>query len=447
MTDIPGPTWPWHPELLARAVPRYTSYPTAAEFGDAVGPVDFARALEATVWDAGISLYVHIPYCHEICWYCGCNTGAANRTARLAAYIEALRLELDMVAEMLGGRAPLTRVAFGGGSPNALSAGTFDDLCARIETLFDTSAAVRSIEIDPRSLTADFAAAIGHHGFRSASLGVQTFSPAIQAAIGRVQPAETIIRATGLLRGAGIRSLNFDLMYGLPGQTSDDLADSLERSVALGADRLAVFGYAHVPDMLPRQRRIDASCLPDVEARFRQAGLAHGLLVGAGYRPVGFDHFARPSDPLGQAAAHGLVHRNFQGFTDDPAQVLIGVGASAISQFPDLLIQNEKNAGRYRMSLSAGRFAHTRGIGRDAGERQRARLIESLLCRGEAMLPTLSDWPLILSRLEPFLSRGLVTLDARRLAVTPDGLPYARVVASLFDRHRHVAATAFSNAI
>ena len=338
--------WPYYPELLATPVPRYTSYPTAAEFHDGVGCEEQHRGLRAVSSSEPVSLYFHIPYCREICWYCGCNTGRANRAQRLVSYLASLHREIEKVGEILGGRGQVERVALGGGSPNAISAVQFRALVAAIKEAFPSAKhATWSIEIDPRGFEEDFAGAIEEAGFARASLGVQTFDPVIQSKIGRVQPAEMIDRAIALLRAAGVSSLNVDLMYGLPGQTRGHLLNSVTKSLDAGADRMAVFGYAHVPELIARQRRIDATALPDAKERFAQAEEARALLIKRGWSAVGFDHFARPGDPLERAAKSSRVRRNFQGFTDDPCDTLIGIGASAISRFPNALVQNEHNAG------------------------------------------------------------------------------------------------------
>lgn len=439
--------WTYQPDLLATPVPRYTSYPTAAEFNDAIGPQDMATALDRVAPEAELSLYLHIPFCHEICWYCGCNTGAANRTARLDAYLARLSDEIELVARRLDGRGKVGRIAFGGGSPNAIAAEAFARLVAQAKSAFGADAPVLSVEIDPRGFDADWAAAIGAAGVSRASLGVQTFDPAIQAAIGRIQPREDIAAAVRLLRGAGIASINFDLMYGLPGQSTDLLEASLDQSIALGADRMAVFGYAHVPHLIPRQRRIDAAALPDARQRFEQAALAHARLVGAGYAPVGFDHFAVPGDALAIAAREARLRRNFQGFTEDESDILIGLGASAISQFPDRLLQNEKNAGRWHMAVAAGRFAAARGLRRSIDDQWRAAAIEELLCQGRADLAAIHDRGAIAARLAPFAALKLVRWEGSVLMLAPDALPYARVIASALDAYRGPAPVRFSSAV
>lgn len=439
-------SWRYIPELLATPVPRYTSYPTAAEFHESVGAAEMHAALAEVTDDEPITLYLHIPYCHEICWYCGCNTGAANKTKRLDSYLEALRDEIDLIAALLAGRGRVTRISFGGGSPNAITPQAFLQLVAQLRSRFRGEGATISVELDPRTLDTGFIGALGAAGVTHASLGVQTFEPAVQQAIGRIQPAAMVADVVRKLRAAGVRSLNFDLMYGLPQQGLAELQSTLDLALGLRPDRVALFGYAHVPHLIPRQRRIDGDALADAETRFAQAALGHVRLTGAGYRAVGFDHFALPADPLAAAAEKKTVRRNFQGFTDDPNETVIGFGASAISRFPGALIQNEKNAGRYRTLLSEGQVPAARGIVRSAEDRSRGAVIEAILCHGEARIEDPLAWEARM-RLAEFEQHGLIGWEGHTLRLQPDALPYARTIAARFDAYRDTAPTRFSNAI
>lgn len=439
--------WTYYPELLTTPVPRYTSYPTAAEFTERVGLAEMKRELAHVDRDASLSLYVHIPYCREICWYCGCNTGAANRQNRLSAYLEALEREIALVAQQLGRRGMVRHIAFGGGSPNALAPVEFVRLLQQILLCFLHDDPECAVELDPRSLDSQWISVLGAAGVHRVSMGVQTFAPHVQRAIGRVQPAALIESAVTRLRAEGIASINFDLMYGLPGQSFNDLEDTLERTIALAPERIALFGYAHVPQLLPRQRRIDATRLPGQAERFAMASLGYDRLTAAGYEAVGFDHFARPDDMLARAKRLGMLRRNFQGFTADPSEVLIGLGATAISSFSGAIIQNEKNAGRYRMRLSAGWLPAERGVLLDEADRRHGQVIEDILCRGEARITT--D---MLNRangieLARFEQYGLVTFKNAVLRLAPDALPYARSIAALFDSYRQPGAKTFSSAI
>ncbi|WP_427963378.1 oxygen-independent coproporphyrinogen III oxidase [Altererythrobacter sp.] len=436
--------WPYYPELLETPVPRYTSYPTAAEFGE-IDPLAYRKALERVEGD--ISLYVHIPFCEKICFYCGCNTGAAGRKQRLDSYLSALHQETETVAALVPQDAQVRRISFGGGSPNAIQPDEFVALASLLKARFACQDPITSIELDPRTMTQEWADAIARVGIERASLGVQTFAEHCQVAIGRVQPEELIVRTVDWLRDAGVTSLNFDLMYGLPRQTREDLLDTLHRTRVLGADRVALFGYAHVPHLVPRQRAIDATGLPDQAERFAMADMGYTYLCTHGYTPVGFDHFAKPGgDPLAHAALDGTLHRNFQGFTDDAAPNLIGLGSSAISSFPDLLVQNEKNSGRYRMVASQGLLVGNRGIWRSADDRYRGAVIERLLCSGKAKVggKLLAE---VQPALEPFVSRGLAAIEDDTVIIRQHGLPYARTVAALFDPYRQQSGRRFSSAV
>lgn len=433
----------YHPDLLARLVPRYTSYPTAAQFTGAVGARELAAQLDAVSPSTSLSLYVHIPYCHDICWYCGCNTGGANRAARLAAYVEALEQEISLVSARLGGRGKVARIAFGGGSPNALPLLDFVRLQQQLLICFDACDARVSVELDPRGLDEKWIAALAAMGVDRVNLGVQTFAPHVQKAIGRVQPMESVEAAARQLRRRDV-AVGFDLMYGLPHQSQADLIQTLEQAIRLRPARVALFGYAHMPALLPRQRRIDDSALPDNAERFAMAAIGQETLLDAGYRAVGFDHFALPDDSLAITAENGALRRNFQGFTDDDSTILIGLGASAISSFPGVIVQNEKSAGRYRMLVSSGRMTANRGVRRTAADRRTARIIEDILCRQRA---DIGDVRTPLQRLEPFVARGLIALEGTRLTVLPDGQPYARAIAASFDAYLRPAEGRFSSAI
>jgi oxygen-independent coproporphyrinogen III oxidase len=439
--------WPYHPELLAGNVPRYTSYPTAAEFHDGVGAPKMAEALSRIGDDEPVSLYVHIPYCQKICWYCGCNTGAAGRTQRLTSYLSALEAEIATIAEKLDGRGRVTHIAFGGGSPNAIAPVEFVRLVDRLLTMFSCHQPHISVELDPRVFGADWASTMAHCGVARVSLGVQSFSDSIQRAIGRVQPLAMVESCMAQLRDAGIAAINFDLMYGLPGQSVDDLHATLDTAVKLAPSRIALFGYAHMPHMFPRQRQIDGSNLPGSGERFAMAEAGFRRLTDAGYVAIGFDHFARADDSLAVAAMQGKVRRNFQGFTDDRCATLIGLGASAISQFPDYIIQNEKNAGRYRMLALASHIPALRGVQRTADDRLRAGLIEQLLCTGRCgpIPPDIRND--VRCGLEPFISRGLAQMEAGAIAIEAAGLPYSRMIASRLDVYRSAGSTKFSLAV
>ena len=444
----------YHPDLAAQSVPRYTSYPTALAFTTRVGAERQALALLGIERDTPVSLYLHVPYCHEICWYCGCNTGALGKPARLDDYVDALLSEIGTVAALVDGR--ITSVHFGGGSPNVLSSLQLRRIADAIRDQFGVDdAAEWAMEIDPRGFDAERAATLADIGVRRVSIGAQTFSPAIQRAIHRVQPLAIVAEAIDLLHAVGIRHVNLDLMYGLPTQTCDDIADSVAEALKLRPSRVAMFGYAHVPSMLPRQRMIDAATLPGTEERFRQSALAARLMTQAGYRPIGFDHFARPCDSLARAADAGRLRRNFQGFTDDQAGAVIGLGASAISQFDNVIVQNEKHVGRYRDMVRRGCLAGVRGVVRDAEDRLRAAIIERVLCDGEIDLQEVcSEHQLAPSllvdafvALAPLDDRGITAWAGSRLFVRDADRCYRRLVAAAFDAGRTRSARAASVAV
>lgn len=427
--------WPYHPDLLAQPVPRYTSYPPATAFTPDVAAPAQAEALERLAPATPISLYVHIPYCRSICWYCGCNTGLAGKAERLHAYLDALEAEVGLVARMLGGRGRLKRIAFGGGSPNAIDPVAFVRLVDRLMTVYAGGDTEISVEIDPRAFSVEWATTLAITQVSRVSFGVQCFDPEIQAAIGREQPVAMIETCVAALRARGMRSINFDLMYGLPLQTLEKLDHTLDHVLRMQPDRIALFGYAHLPGMFPWQRRIDAATLPDMRLRFDLAAHGHDRLVAAGYQPIGFDHFARPGDALAIARSNGRLHRNFQGFTDDASPVVIGFGASAISMFPDRIIQNEKKAGDYRALCAGGQLAGARGVMRADEDRRRAAIIEALLCQGTAECGDALASGDVRARLDSLARQGLVHIDGERLTLSPDALPYTRHIAASFDTH------------
>ncbi len=439
--------WPYYPDLLAGNVPRYTSYPTAVEFRESVGIQEFEQALDKIDADDALSLYVHIPYCHQICWYCGCNTGASGKTHRLTAYLTALETEIALIAGKLGGRGRVKNIAFGGGSPNAIAPVGFVRILDRIFTTFSCEQPNISVEIDPRIFNPVWAATLGHCGVSRVSFGVQSFSDHIQQAIGRIQPVETIEDCITQLRHVGINAFNFDLIYGLPRQSVSDLQATLDISIKLAPNRIALFGYAHMPNLFPRQRRIHDCDLPDSEQRFAMAAFGNHQLTSAGYMAIGFDHFARPDDSLSIASAKGTLHRNFQGYTDDNCPIMIGLGASAISGFPDFLFQNEKHVGIYRTRALAQNFTVSRGVHRTAIDRVRGALIEKLLCTGNSGPVPADILESAKPRLDIFASNKLARIESSSIVIERAGLPYSRAIASTLDDYRVAGGKQFSVAI
>jgi len=418
-----------------RPVPRYTSYPTAAQFTPSVGPPEHARWLR-DLNAVPASLYLHVPFCRELCWYCACHTMAMSRPGTLDSYAEALLAELEAVAR-LAPNLILDGVQWGGGTPSQLGSARLETIGKRVGALFDRRCdAETSLEIDPRHCDAAIAAAVAAIGVTRVSLGVQDFDAGVQAAINRRQSHADTAAALERLRRAGIRRFNIDLVYGLPRQTLATLATTLDLALQLDPDRFAVFGYAHVPWMKPHQKLIDEASLPDNAMRMAMADLVAERLAGAGYRRIGLDHYARPGDRLAQAAAGGNLHRTFQGYVADRSRHVVGLGASAISSLPRGFTQNIADPAGY-MAAIAGGFATARGV-----VLTRDDIIERMMCDSAADLATLChrhrvdpDAFLATIDLERFERDGLVQRDGARLQVTEAGRPYVRFICAAFDRH------------
>ncbi len=423
-------------------LPRYTSYPPANRFGPSVDAGVYRGWLAGLDPEATLSLYVHIPFCQSLCWYCGCHTTVPNDTDRVDRYVSVLLSEIDLVADALGPRRPVANVHFGGGTPTILEPRNFLALAAALRSRFRFQPGVEfAVEVDPRGLDQARIDALAEAGVTRVSLGVQDLDPEVQRAINRVQPFDLVERAVDGLRRAGITALNADLMYGLPHQTIEHVARSARAVAGLGVDRVAVFGYAHVPWFKANQRAIDDDALPGAEQRFDQAVVAAATLDELGYDAIGFDHFARPDDPLAIAAATGRLRRNFQGYVVDPADAVIGFGASSIGSLPDGYIQNEAHLKRWADRVAVGHLPVARGVALAAEDRLRRAVIERLLCDGVvdaaevALGQGLAVDPLLgafeaLHRLE---GDGLVTLRSWTVRTTPLGRRYLRNVAACFD--------------
>jgi oxygen-independent coproporphyrinogen III oxidase len=434
------------PALLAaydRPVPRYTSYPTAAQFTPSVGPVQHAEWLR-DLNEASASLYVHVPFCKELCWYCACHTMAMNRPGTLDSYSDALLAELEALARAVPGLI-LDGVQWGGGTPSQLGATRLEAVGKRIAELFDRRCdAEVSLEIDPRYFDCGMATAAAAIGVTRASLGVQDFDEGVQAAINRRQSFEDTAGAIDRLSAVGIGRFNIDLVYGLPRQTPETLAATLDLALKLGPDRIAVFGYAHVPWMKAHQKLIDDKALPDNALRAVMSALVAERLVAAGYRRIGLDHYARPGDRLARAAADGTLHRNFQGYVADQAAFVAGIGASAISSLPRGLTQNVADPARYMAIANQREFATARGIAFTRDDRLRAAIIERLMCQNAVDLEILCrehrvDPAVFRASLDPDLDRleraGLIRRMDAQVTVTETGRPFVRFVCAAFDRH------------
>ena len=439
--------------LLALAearVPRYTSYPTAAQFGP-VEEATYRRWLREGVRPGdSLSLYLHVPYCRDLCWYCACHAKPTRSEARIQAFAEALEAEAALLADALPAHAGVSHLHFGGGTPSILGPERLSSVMQALHARFGLRPGAEiAIELDPRTLDESMVDRLGALGFTRASLGVQDIAPEVQARIGRPQPKELVAVAVERLRRAGIGGINLDLMYGLPGQDVSHVEASARFAAELGADRIAVFGYAHVAWMKPHQKAIDAATLPGIEERMEQAEAAEAVLTKAGYAALGLDHFARPEDPLARAAAEGRLRRNFQGYTTDRAPVLLGLGTSAIGSLPGGHVQNMLDERSHAAAVAEGRLPVARGVAVTAEDQWRGRMIERLMCDFTLDLhevPTGALTP-VLERMAPLAGQGLVELEPGRVTVTPAGRRFVRQVAACFDTYLAPAALRHSSAV
>ncbi|MBD8067148.1 oxygen-independent coproporphyrinogen III oxidase [Devosia sp. PTR5] len=442
-------------DRYATAVPRYTSYPTAPHFHTGITPETYARWLKTLGQDATLSLYLHIPFCDRLCWFCGCHTKHTLRYEPVARYLDALFAEIDWVGQQLAGRGRVIAIHLGGGSPTLLTPADLLALRAHLAKTFTLAADVEiSIEIDPNDIDDGRYDAMVAFGLTRASLGVQDFDPVVQKAINRLQSFEQTKAVVDAMRARGVRSVNLDLLYGLPYQSEATLARTVEAALSLDPDRIALFGYAHVPWMKPHQKMIPDAALPDAHARFAQAQMAARMLTSAGMTAVGFDHFARPGDSLAIATGNGTLRRNFQGYTDDAADALIGLGASAIGQLPQGYVQNLVPTAQYMECVSGGAGATAKGFALTPEDRLRAHAIMTLLCRfaltprdvggfGAAGRALLEE-----ARTIALLDKdGLVEMDGETFRVTERGRPFVRTIAARFDRYLNAGAARHSLAV
>ncbi|WP_292046710.1 MULTISPECIES: oxygen-independent coproporphyrinogen III oxidase [unclassified Brevundimonas] len=440
-------------DLIARYdanAPRYTSYPTAAQFTPAVGAEQWGGWLTRAPLDQAVSLYLHIPFCKRLCWYCGCNTRAVNRESVIASYVDLLLREADLVLERIGRPVRVGSIHLGGGTPNMLAPADLERLFSGLAARFDLGDCFEiAAELDPEVLTPEWVEAAGRIGLTRASLGVQDLSPDVQAAVNRPERFETIRWAVQALRAQGLVSLNLDLMYGLPRQTAEHVVTTLGVVTTLRPERIALFGYAHVPWMKPHQKLIKDAELPDAPLRFLQSQAAARYLAGKGWTPIGLDHFALPHDGLAAAQRSGQLRRNFQGYTTDQAPVLIGLGVSSISRTPDGYVQNLSLEREWRAAVSAGRLAAARGVALSAQDVFVGAIIERLMCDfavDVAEVAARHDRPVASvagawTILERFAEDELIEIDGQRLSVTALGRPFVRAVCAAFDP----AAVAIAN--
>ncbi len=437
-------------------LPRYTSYPTAPLFAPAIAAPTYAQWLAELPAATKTSLYLHVPFCRSMCWYCGCHTTITRRDAPISDYVGILRREIELVAGKVVASLPVHHVHFGGGTPTIVEPEVLLSLAALLRTAFNVvPEAEIAVEIDPRTLSPEMTVALGTAGLTRASLGVQSFDPRVQKAINRIQSVATTATAVEGLRAAGIRGINFDLIYGLPLQTVASCIDTVRQCLDLRPDRFSVFGYAHVPDFKKHQRKINEADLPASDARHDQAAAIAEALVAAGYVRIGFDHFARADDAMVRAQAEGRLRRNFQGYTTDPCETLIGFGASAIGRLPQGYVQNEVVLGRYADRIMQDALATSKGYRLTADDRLRAELIERLMCdlavdvdalcaRHGAAPATLAP---ALERLRRLADDGIVHLDGPRVVVADHARLLVRSVASAFDAYPTQSARTFSRAV
>jgi oxygen-independent coproporphyrinogen III oxidase len=425
-------------------VPRYTSYPTAPHFGPAVDGARYERWLGELDPAAPLSLYLHIAYCAEMCWFCGCHTKATKRYAPIAGYLEALLQEIALVASKLPARMGLAHVHFGGGSPTVLKPADFTRMVETLRDHFDVRPGAEiAIELDPRTADEDYVIAMVAAGVTRASIGVQDFNPLVQRTINRIQPFEVTERVILWLRAHGIHAINMDLCYGLPHQTVGSILETVERAASLRPARIALFGYAHVPWMKTHQKLIPEAALPDMAERWRQYEASSARLQELGYVAIGLDHFALPDDALVVAQKNGNLHRNFQGYTTDAAPALIGLGASAIGALPQGYVANEIPIERYKTLVRAGRLPVTRGIAISDDDRLRRTVIERLMCDMHVDLDSIAAlygkagdvFASELASLTGLENDGIVRRDGHRLVVTEEGKPLVRAACAVFDRY------------
>ncbi len=431
-------------QYATRTVPRYTSYPTAPHFHDGVTAQDYAGWLAGLDPEKPISLYLHVPFCRQLCWYCGCNMKLASKQAPITQYAGTLMQELGLIARYLPFRITISHLHWGGGTPTSLEPDDLERAMEAVRAKFDISPdAELAIESDPRTLTSEMIERIGQLGFTRASFGVQEFDAKVQAAINRIQPPDMVRTSVDGLRQAGVGGINFDLIYGLPHQRVDSLLTTIEQCMEMRPDRIALFGYAHVPWMAKKQRLINEAALPGATERIEQAKAAAQALDKAGYVAIGLDHFARPEDGLARAAADGTLRRNFQGYTTDRAETLLGVGATSIGRTPKGHIQNIAETGAWARSVQAGVLPVAKGYALTDDDALRGRVIEALMCQGGVDLAEsairfgiAADWYAHLEgELEEMERDGLITRHGSQLALTEDGQPLVRVVAAVFDAY------------
>jgi oxygen-independent coproporphyrinogen-3 oxidase len=439
----------WDPLLIQRynrPGPRYTSYPTAVEFVSCADDVHERDALARRDPDTPLSLYIHIPFCAHVCYYCGCNKIVTKRREQAEPYLELLKREIDMKRAMLG-RARVEQLHFGGGTPTFLSDVQLVDLMAYLKQNFDFSTEANadfSIEIDPRELREDTLRILRQQGFNRISFGVQDLDERVQQAVNRVQPEVMIRSVMQEARELGYRSINLDLIYGLPHQSLASFASTLQTIIELKPDRLSIFNYAHLPERFKPQRRIDVNDLPPAEEKLAILGHCIQALDHAGYQYIGMDHFALPDDELARAQNAGQLHRNFQGYTTHGNCDLVGLGVSSISQIGDYYLQNQVTVDAYEHALQQQHLPTMKYRHTSADDRLRRFVIKELLCHLKVEFETIdkifgadsrSELQSSIDALQPMQEDGLVICNANGISITDRGRLLVRNVCMAFDRY------------
>jgi len=429
-------------------VPRYTSFPTANHFSEAVSEPDASKWLTALSEDTPLSIYFHIPFCKEICWYCGCHTKASKQYKPVTDFLAYLLKEVSHVAQLLENKRKVAHIHFGGGSPSYLSPDDFTRLIDHVTALFDLQKGAEiAIEVDPRELTELKVAAYHKAGVTRASLGVQDFHSDVQHAINRLQPVHTIYQAVQLLRDYGIDQINMDLLYGLPKQTAASIKRNIDMALGLNPSRISLFGYAHVPWMKKHMRLIDESTLPNGEDRLNQFAVAADALKNKGYVQIGLDHFVKPNDVMAQAFKARSLTRNFQGYSTDSAPAMIGFGPSAISDLPQGYVQNTLANHAYFSALDEGKLPTAKGVIVTKDDQMIRRLIAQLMCYMEVDIKAFeADEGLAPGHfsyanyaLEPLAKDTLISYQKDKIRINPNAPQAVRLVCAAFDPYLNVS--------
>ena len=438
------------PELLRKfdvPGPRYTSYPTADRFVEAFDAAGYERALALRAGEAArpLSLYVHIPFCASLCYYCACNKIITRHHERAASYLRYLAKEVALHAAILGTGQPVSQLHLGGGTPTFLSDDELRELMALLRANFALAPGAEcSIEIDPRTIDGQRLRVLAQLGFNRLSFGVQDFDPAVQKAVHRVQPYEQVAALMHEARAIGFESINGDLIYGLPRQTSASFARTLAQVTQLRPDRIALYAYAHLPERFKPQRRIVPAELPGAAAKIDLLSQALAAFEEAGYCYIGMDHFALPDDSLAVARRQGRLHRNFQGYSTHADCDLVGLGVSAIGKVGATYSQNAKSLEEYCDALDQGRLPVVRGLALSRDDLARRAVVMALMCQGRVLFEAIElAWMLDfqdyfgaeMQEMRALQAQGLVSVDAAGIQVTAQGWYFVRAVAMVFDRY------------